>query len=180
MSPPLTRAARLPAKSGNGWLRNDAGRFKTMGYLKAMFTWRLLELGYDVLLSDADSVWLASPWPYLGRPGVAHAADAGWLPLADVLATNDLPAARGQPAPHNSGALFRATARARRFVGEWANRTLHTGVIGNDQTELNRLLCSRYADGKWECNRPECLEPDLRRFVPLVATWWAAKATTAR
>ena len=166
-------------KSGNGWLRNDAGRFKTMGYLKAMFTWRLLELGYDVLLSDADSVWLASPWPYLGRPGVAHAADAGSLPLADVLATNDLPDPRrdGQPdSVYNSGALFfRATARARRFVGEWANRTLHTGVIGNDQTELNRLLRSRYADGKWECNRPECLEPDLRRFVPLVATFAGSK-----
>ena len=166
-------------KSGNGWLRNDAGRFKTMGYLKAMFTWRLLELGYDVLLSDADSVWLASPWPYLGRPGVAHAADAGSLPLADVLATNDLPDPRrdGQPdSVYNSGALFfRATARARRFVGEWANRTLHTGVIGNDQTELNRLLRSRYGDGKWECNRPECLEPDLRRFVPLVATFAGSK-----
>ena len=104
-------------KSGNGWLRNDAGRFKTMGYLKAMFTFQLLELGYDVLLSDADSVWLASPWPYLGRPGVAHAADAGSLPLADVLATNDLPDPRrdGQPdSVYNSGALFfRATARAR-------------------------------------------------------------------
>ena len=57
-------------KSGNGWLRNDAGRFKTMGYLKAMFTFQLLELGYDVLLSDADSVFLGDPWPWIGRTPV--------------------------------------------------------------------------------------------------------------
>ena len=64
--------------------------------------------------SSSSRQRLASPWPYLGRPGVAHAADAGSLPLADVLATNDLPDPRrdGQPdSVYNSGALFfRATA----------------------------------------------------------------------
>jgi hypothetical protein len=33
---------------------------------QALTTARLLELGYDVLLSDADAVWLGDPWPWIG------------------------------------------------------------------------------------------------------------------
>jgi hypothetical protein len=58
---------------------------------QALTTARLLELGYDVLLSDADTVWLGDPWPWIGGRGIVLADDAGDLPLADVLATNDMP-----------------------------------------------------------------------------------------
>ena len=58
---------------------------------QALTTARLLELGYDVLLSDADAVWLGDPWSWIGGRGVVLADDAGDLPLADVLATNDMP-----------------------------------------------------------------------------------------
>ena len=165
--------------SASAYARNEPTRFKQLGYLKALTTAALLEMGYDVLLSDADCAFLGNPWPWIGRPGVPLAADAGDLPSADVLATNDLPDLRrdGQPdSVYNTGvAFFRAAkgdglawrdGRARRFALEWANRTLTTGVIGNDQTELNRLLRNRYVDSDYTCNRPECLAPDPRIFVP--------------
>ena len=163
-------------------------------------TARLLELGYHVLLSDADAVFLADPWPWIGRVraearsgvdgggggGVARSAgtgsagalrvatDAGELPTADVLATNDLPDLRrdGQPdSVYNTGVtFFRASSgRALHFVLEWANRTLHTAIIGNDQTEFNRLLRNRYSDDASLCNRPECLLPDPQHFIPAAA-----------
>ena len=44
---------------------------------QALTTARLLELGYDVLLSDADAVWLGDPWPWIGGRGVVLAEDAG-------------------------------------------------------------------------------------------------------
>ena len=79
----------------------------------------------------------------------------------------------GQPdTVFNTGALFfRASPRAIAFVAEWAERTLRTADIGNDQTELNRLLRSRYRDGDYKCNRPECLEADDRIFVPVAAAF---------
>ena len=182
------------------YARNHADRFRQLGYLKALTTARLLELGYDVLLSDADAVFLADPWPWIGRVradarsgvdgggggGVARSAgtgsagalrvatDAGELPTADVLATNDLPDLRrdGQPdSVYNTGVtFFRASSgRALHFVLEWANRTLHTAIIGNDQTEFNRLLRNRYSDDASLCNRPECLLPDPQHFIPAAA-----------
>ena len=124
------------AALGGGYVRDERGKFKQLGYLKALATARLLELGFDVLLSDADAVWLGDPWPWIGsRAGGQPSADAGDLPLADVLASNDMPDLRrdGQPdSVYNSGvAFFRASpggrgGRARRFALEWANRTLAT------------------------------------------------------
>ena len=162
---------------GGGYVRDRTASFKQLGYLKALATAQLLELGYDVLLSDADAVWLGDPWPWIGRAGVPVAADAGELPRADVLATNDLPDLRrdGQPdSVYNTGVtFFRASpdGRARRFALEWANRTKNTGVIGNDQTEFNRLLRNRYIDGDYTCNRPECLAPDPQHFVPTASSY---------
>lgn len=45
------------AALGGGYVRDERGKFKQLGYLKALATARLLELGFDVLLSDADAVW---------------------------------------------------------------------------------------------------------------------------
>ena len=95
-----------------------------------------LQRGYDVLLSDADAVFLSDPWPWIGRAGVPLAAEVGDLLEADVLLTNDLPDLRRDGMPDsvfNTGvAFFRASVegRARRLALEWANRTFLTGVIG--------------------------------------------------
>lgn len=129
-------------------MRNEMERFKLLGFVKGRLTLGLLLRGYHVLLSDADSVWLGNPWPWIGVGGVssgsssvggsrrsigggggsvgggrsaggggsvgdsgsvgstasagsetALAEDAGMLPFADVLTTNDYPDLRrdGQP-----------------------------------------------------------------------------------
>jgi hypothetical protein len=136
----LHRDASLSLEGGS-YLRNDVAGFKKLGKVKALFTERLLAEGYDVLLSDVDSVWLGDPFPFLGgarTPGLAH---------ADLLVTNDY-ADVGRDdditTVFNTGALLlRAGPRALAFVREWALRTELTGLIGNDQTELNRLVTSQ-------------------------------------
>ena len=154
-------------------VRNQQGHFKALGFVKASFALRLLAHGYDVLLSDADSVFFGNPWPWLGRLGVAPAtaALAGGLLAADLIVTNDIAALESDGLPStvlNSGVLFlRATPRTRRFVLEWAARTIRTSDAGNDQTELNRLLTNRYRDGDWACNDPRCGLPRPWQFVPV-------------
>jgi len=71
---------------------------------------------------------------------------------ADVTRDNDITTV------FNTGVLFfRAGDRAIAFVREWALRTELTGLIGNDQTELNRLMTGQYADGDTSCRIPDCL-----------------------
>ena len=36
--------------------------FLELGLVKAAFLWELLQLGYDVLISDLDVVWLSAQW----------------------------------------------------------------------------------------------------------------------
>lgn len=115
--------------AGKGSVRNEKEVFKLLGFVKARLTLGLLRRGYHVLLSDADSVWLGDPWPWIGaggpmgEPSLPAAADAGLLPSADVLTTNDYPDLRrdGQPdSVFNTGALFfRSTPRAIAIVAEW-------------------------------------------------------------
>ena len=161
-------------------VRNQQAHFKALGFIKASFALRLLAHGYDVLLSDADGVFLGDPWPWLGRPGVAPAAPAveGGLLSADLIVTNDIADLHHDGLPStvlNSGVLFlRATSRTRRFVLEWAARTIRTSDAGNDQTELNRLLTNRYRDGDWACNDPRCVLPRPFQFVPVVVDFAGA------
>lgn len=166
--------ARLGGEGSRENVRNEPASFKLLGFVKLTLALRFVEAGYSVLLSDADSVWLADPSPWIGgAQGMAE--DAGLLPSADLLVTNDLPDPRrdGQPdSVFNTGALFlRASARTLAFLSEWSNRTRYTAEIGNDQTELNRLLRSRYADGDFKCSSPSCLLPDERIFVPVAAAF---------
>lgn len=153
----LHKDPRLTLGRRAGYLRNDSGGFKLLGKAKALFTQRLLALGYSVLLSDVDSVWLSDPFPFLGGARAPGLADA------DVLVTNDYADARRDTditTVFNTGALLlRAGARAQRFVAEWALRTEVTGLIGNDQTEFNRLMVSQYRDGDTSCTVPACLLP---------------------
>eukprot|EP00854_Cymbomonas_tetramitiformis_P006321 gene6321-7574_t len=54
--------------------------FNSMGFVKVAVLVVLLEIGYDVLLSDADVVWQRDPLPYVNAP---------ILSTADVLVTGD-------------------------------------------------------------------------------------------
>jgi hypothetical protein len=171
----------LQAQTVRGYLRNERAGFKILGFVKARIMLSLLHRGYDVLLSDADSVFLGDPWPWIGphaavaAAGYPLAADAGLLPTADVLLSNDYPDLRrdGQPdSVFNSGlAFFRSTQRAMHFVSEWGERTRRTAEIGNDQSEINRLLRGRYRSGDFRCNHDGCLEPDPMLFVPVAAAF---------
>lgn len=166
----------LEGRGGGGYLRNDADGFKLLGKAKALFTEELLKRGYAVLLSDVDSVWLADPFPFLGgerTPGLAR---------ADVLVTNDYADARRDndiSTVFNTGALLlRPSARAVAFVREWALRTEITGLIGNDQTEFNRLLSSQYVDGDTSCRVPDCLRA-RKLSVPASAAFDAPAGSAA-
>ena len=96
----LNATTRLISLHTGGYVRNMREGFKLLGFVKARAALALLRAGYSVLLSDADTVWLANPWPWIGsfpRPTSSHTAtpelglapDAGLLPSADVLLTNE-------------------------------------------------------------------------------------------
>ena len=46
-------------KSNSAYYRHDVEAFRLMGAHKALFLHLLLLKGYDVLLSDADTVWMS-------------------------------------------------------------------------------------------------------------------------
>ena len=50
----------LAALGRSAYARNEPQRFKQLGYVKALVLVALLTKGYDVLLSDADAVFLAT------------------------------------------------------------------------------------------------------------------------
>ena len=173
----LDAISKIGARSS--YLRAQSDGFKLVGYVKARSLAVLLRRGYSVLITDADSVFLRSPWPWIAPSAASFAAaDAGMLPSADVLIANDYPDMRrdGQPdTVLNSGVLFlRARAAAIRLVEEWSVRTLRAAGVGNDQTELNRLLKSHYRDGDFACNHDGCLLPERELFVPSVAVFAGA------
>jgi hypothetical protein len=65
-------------------------RFHRFGGEKAALVLGLLQLGYEVLLSDSDTVWMRDPWPYL------RAVDG-----VDIMVSSDCPSLYGD----RSGAL---------------------------------------------------------------------------
>ena len=100
---------------------------------------RVVHLGFDVLHSDTDIVWLRDPTPYLMCSEAARAAEFGsgatarfpCAPLrrADVAVSSDNMgpgrAVKGGAAYHSAGTfnsgilLFRATPSGRAFVAAW-------------------------------------------------------------
>lgn len=114
--PAFAMHADLPA-SDLGW---GSPSFHEMGRRKAALAAAVTGLGYDVLLSDVDAVWLADPAPHLAR-----------FPDADVLVSSDnLASTRGPDrgleawpaagAAFNIGVvLFRATPGGRALAAAW-------------------------------------------------------------
>ena len=106
------------------YYRHHKSSFLELGLVKAAFLWELLSLGYDVLISDLDVVWLGGEWEQWmtyrvpTRPPLPEAA---LLAMADVLVSTD-----------ELDEAFDAHGRWERWprgVG-WGRRTdLNTGVV---------------------------------------------------
>ena len=122
------------------YYRHHKSSFLELGLVKAAFLWELLNIGYDVLISDLDVVWLGSAWErwmsYRGEPARPPLAEAGLLALADVLVSTDELDAEydalgtwerwpngvgwGRRSDLNTGVVyFRATNGSRAFVQAW-------------------------------------------------------------
>ena len=115
----------------------------------------LLSCGYSLLATDADTVWLSEPWPYVGPPPGVHAkpakgADDLWT--AEVLVSVDENFIGKDLDPRlalqdfNTGMLFlRSTPATVAFVFEWAFRIETSDADWcDDQSEFNRILRGIY------------------------------------
>eukprot|EP00898_Chlorokybus_atmophyticus_P009220 jgi/Chlat1/929/Chrsp108S01364 len=137
-------------------------QFKRMGAIKVDILRRLLLRGYDVLLTDADALWLGDPWPFLGRKGVPIRPEAHLFAKADILVTSDCINMEQDWDPElvitefNTGVVFlRSNKQTVAFVTEWRDRVL---VIkdGHDQKSFNRLLRGGYTEENFGCGEASC------------------------
>ena len=70
-------------------IRSD---FLEMGLVKVAFLWELLAVGFSVLISDLDVVWLNGHWQrWMTHSDPTHPAvpEAALIAAADVLVTTD-------------------------------------------------------------------------------------------
>lgn len=79
-------------KTAWDYYRHSKQSFLELGVVKAAFLWELASLGYDVLISDLDVVWIADGWERwmtyrrLDRPPLP---EARLQAMADVLVSTD-------------------------------------------------------------------------------------------
>lgn len=52
---------------GSKYYRHDQNAIRNMGATKALLLHTLLLQGYDIILSDADTVWMNDPWDWIPR-----------------------------------------------------------------------------------------------------------------
>ena len=80
-------------KSDWKYYRHHKSSFLEIGLVKAAFLWELLQLGYDVLISDLDIVWLNPRWePWMTyRHEDTHPPyrEAALIAMSDVLVSTD-------------------------------------------------------------------------------------------
>ena len=78
-------------KSEWKYYRHHKSSFLELGLVKAAFLWELASLGYDVLISDLDVVWLSTGWErwMTYRQASAPLAEAAMQAMADVLVSTD-------------------------------------------------------------------------------------------
>jgi hypothetical protein len=114
-------------------IRSD---FLEMGLVKVAFLWELLAVGFSVLISDLDVVWLNGHWQrWMTHSDPTHPAvpEAALIAAADVLVTTDgldvRQDARGGLAgiiELNTGVVyFRQTVGAKAMVQSWRKAMLH-------------------------------------------------------
>eukprot|EP00908_Phaeocystis_cordata_P014225 Transcript_25326.p1 GENE.Transcript_25326~~Transcript_25326.p1 ORF type:complete len:470 (+),score=180.70 Transcript_25326:59-1411(+) len=147
--------AAYELKSGWQYYRHHNSDFLEMGLVKVAFLWELVTLGFDVLISDLDVVWLNGHWQRWMTwddpltppvPEAALAARADILVSTDELSiANDLRG--GRPHELNTGVLrFRGSKGALAMLGVW--RGAMTRMKGrkdltenvNDQALFNQIV----------------------------------------
>ena len=151
------RAEVYEMKSDWGYIRHHKSDFLEMGLVKVAFLWELLAVGFNVLISDLDVVWLNNHWQrWMTHADPAHPAvpEAALIAAADVLVTTDgldvAADARGGLAGMielNTGVVyFRATKGARAMVQTWRKAMLRqkgrpdlTENV-NDQSLFNQVV----------------------------------------
>ena len=122
------------------YYRHHKSSFLEIGLVKAAFLWELLALGFDVLISDLDIVWLSPRWEpwmtYRHEATYPPYREAALMAMADVLvSTDELDEAYdgfgswerypfgvgwGRRSELNTGVLFfRATNGSKAFVQAW-------------------------------------------------------------
>jgi hypothetical protein len=112
----------------------------------------LLLSGWDVMLSDADVVWLDSPWPWIGPKGwtgtllpeAAKMAKADLLVSTDVVELQPGSASALQDREYSTGmAFWRANQRSLELLRLWRERldveAAPPGLYVHDQAVFNRL-----------------------------------------
>jgi len=126
------------------YYRHHKSSFLELGLVKVAFLWELVLLGFDVLISDLDIVWLSPRWEqwmtyrYAAQPPLPEAA---LLAMSDVLVTTDeldekfdqhgtwdrwpFGVGWGRRSDLNTGVLFfRATNGSRAFLQAWRKAML--------------------------------------------------------
>ena len=110
------------------YYRHHKSAFLEIGLVKIAFLWEMLQLGFDVLISDLDIVWMSPHWErwMTYRQVGAPVAEAALMAMADVLVStdelNDAEDRRhsGFRVDLNTGVLFfRATNGSKAFIQGW-------------------------------------------------------------
>ena len=110
------------------YYRHHKSAFLEIGLVKIAFLWELVNIGFDVLISDLDIVWLSPHWERwmtYKQPGTP-VAEAALMAMADVLVSTDElneeedRKQSGFRVDLNTGVLFfRATNGSRAFIQGW-------------------------------------------------------------
>jgi hypothetical protein len=155
-------------KSEWKYYRHHKTSFLELGLVKAAFLWELLNLGYDVLISDLDVVWLGNGWErwmtYRNalRPPLP---EASLQAMADVLVSTDeldeeydahgrwerwpFGVGWGWRAELNTGVVhFRATNGSRAFVQAWRRAMLAKREVENTNDQF--IFCAMVRDAQME------------------------------
>ena len=154
----MGEAAAYELKTQWQYYRHHNSDFLEMGLVKVAFLYELVGLGFDVLISDLDVVWLNGHWQRWmswDDPQQPPLAEAAVIARADILVStdelsisNDLRGAR----PHelNTGVLrFRGTQGSLAFLVAWrgamsrmkGRKDLTENV--NDQALFNQIVRGR-------------------------------------
>ena len=150
------RAEVYEMKSNWAYMRHHKSDFLEMGLVKVAFLWELLSIGFSVLISDLDVVWLNSHWQRwmtFADPSRPPVPQAYALAAADVLVTTDeLDTARdttglAHAMELNTGVVYlRATRGALAMVQSWRKAMLRQKDRSdltenvNDQSLFNQVV----------------------------------------
>ena len=150
------------------YYRHHKTSFLELGLVKAAFLWELLCLGYDVLISDLDVVWLGNDWERwmshrnLHRPPLP---EASLQAMADVLVSTDeldeeydahgrwerwpFGVGWGWRAELNTGVVhFRATNGSKAFVQAWRRAMLAKREVENTNDQF--IFCAMVREAGME------------------------------